>query len=99
MNIPAIKWLLFSAAATITAFLLPVFVKSVQNGYLISPNKLGWLGPIFGILILVSALYHGLYRVKTVLHDLGVKKEKIISVILSIVFLIFTAMLIWLIFS
>lgn len=81
-------WLAFSAAAMLSAFILPIHLFAVLNG---SPMKLDspLLRSYFFILI-IAALYHGLYRAKTILFDLGLEKyQKTIGWLAVIIFLFY----------
>ena len=89
MNIPALLWILFSATATITAIALPVNLFAWLMGYASAATLTSIWFNIYMFIILSAALFHGLYRTKTILHDLGIKSEKTIAALLSLIFLFF----------
>lgn len=63
-------WGLFSAMAMISAFVLPVHVFAIMAGFL--PRVDAWYFKLYFFVLFFSALYHGLYRLKTVLKDLKI---------------------------
>ena len=86
MKKPAImtglKWGLFSATATLSAFFLPAFILGNINSSIKAPFGELVSVTITGI-ILFAALYHGLYRVKTICEDLDFNKRtiKVVNII------------------
>lgn len=83
--IKPLLWLTFSGTAMLSAFILPVHVWALMSG---NHMKLSWLpARLFFFVLFGAALYHGLYRTKTILFDLGVTRGlKVIGIILSLVF-------------
>lgn len=61
-------WLLFSGTAMVSAFILPIHFWAMMNGFALQNS---WKAKIFLIILLFSALYHGLYRTFTILFDIG----------------------------
>lgn len=71
-----LAWGLFSGTATFSAFTLPALIFSILNYNPFNGNDRLWYPPIWvakiiAIIIIFCALYHSLYRVKTVTFDLG----------------------------
>jgi hypothetical protein len=88
----ALKWGLFSATATICAFILPVFIwHHTQSNF--NSAYPAWLISVYIGFIFFCALYHSLYRIKALCEDFCNKgfKLKIISAIIS--FLLITGIL------
>lgn len=85
----ALKWGLFSATATICAFILPIFIwQHIQvniNRTYPEPLIVIYFGFIF-----FCALYHSLYRIKALCEDFGCKglKLKIINAIITFLLII-----------
>lgn len=63
-------WFLFSGTAMLSAFILPVHIWALANNYSMKLNP--WFFKIYFGVLLFSALYHGLYRTKTILKDLKI---------------------------
>lgn len=80
-------WFTFSGTAMLSAFILPIHLWALATG---SALKLSWwIARYYFLILTICALYHGLYRTKTILFDLGVTKGlKVIGAVLSIVFVI-----------
>ncbi len=70
----ALSWFIFSGISTFLAFFLPLHLWATINGY---PKNNYLLLPVILLwdLLLICALYHGKYRLKTLLADLGIKKN------------------------
>lgn len=81
-------WLAFSGTAMLSAFILPIHLWAAFNG---SPMKLdSMLFRGYFFILIIAALYHGLYRTKTILFDLGFGKyQKTIGLLAVIVFLFY----------
>jgi hypothetical protein len=62
-------WLAFSGTAMISAFILPIHILALLAGY--QMNLSGELFWMYFAFLFFCALYHALYRVKTILKDLG----------------------------
>ena len=88
----AIKWGLFSATATLCAFILPVFIWNNINSNL-NTSYPKWIIGLFISIVYFSALYHSLYRIRAFCEDLGYKglKLKLINYFLLFLMLIGTA--------
>ena len=67
-------WVTFSGTAMLSAFVLPVHIWALQAGYAPKLENFFFLGYFF--IVFACALYHGLYRTKTVLFDLGLIRER-----------------------
>lgn len=67
---PAFGYAVFSGTATMLAFFLPVAVWSVYRNPLILSTPFTF---ILADIFLFSCLYHGWYRAKTLVADLGAK--------------------------
>lgn len=81
-------WFVFSGTAMLSAFILPIHLWAVLSGASMKLNSLLFRGYFF--ILIIAALYHGLYRTKTILFDLGLGKyEKIIGLLAVIVFLFY----------
>lgn len=85
-NYPArakgLLWGLFSATATYSAFILPAFIFSTlktQSNYT-API---WFLKVYVGVTLFCALYHSLYRVKTITFDLGFNANAIKTIAIA----------------
>jgi len=104
MKTKAIMWIIFSGTATICAFFLPGYIWTLIIGM-----KYGYMGaPFFSIgilfflcLLLPCALFHSLYRIPTLITDLGFSKTAVLisKIICSAIFIGFIGLLIWAIFG
>ena len=90
-----ILWLLFAVTATISAFFLPAFIFWTLGPWQFLENLPSiYLPDIITvpstIIIIFSALYFSLYRVKTIFTDLGLAHiEKIVTLVfISIILLL-----------
>ncbi|MEK9132335.1 MAG: hypothetical protein AAB606_01320 [Patescibacteria group bacterium] len=82
-------WVAFSGTATLCAILLPVHIFAILMG---SDAKLGnnFYGRTYIFILISCALFHSLYRVNTILIDLGLAKyQKTAGVLLSLLFVVF----------
>lgn len=86
-KLKAFLWFTFSATAMLSSFILPIHVWTLAHGY---SMNLGWLlSRLYFFILFTSALYHGLYRTKTIAFDIGLLKvEKILGPVLSIIFIL-----------
>lgn len=69
-RIAGILWGLFSLTAFISAFLLPAHIYLTMAGWKIKLTP--WYFKLYFGILFFSALYHGLYRLKTILKDLKI---------------------------
>lgn len=85
-TVKAFLWLIFSGTAMLSAFIFPVHVWALADG--LSMDLSWWLPRLYFFVLFAAALYHSLYRVKTIAFDLGmVRIVKPLGVVLSLVFL------------
>lgn len=63
-------WFIFSGTAMLSAFILSVHIWALMNGYSMKLDSLFF--KIYFSVLFFSALYHGLYRTKTILKDLKI---------------------------
>jgi hypothetical protein len=80
----ALMWGLFSATATVCAFILPIFIwHHIHTNF--NSAYPAWLISVYMGFIFFCALYHSLYRIKALCEDFGCKgvKSKIISLLIS----------------
>lgn len=88
-------WLLFSGTATLCAVLLPVHIYAILRG---GDAKLGnsLYSRAYVFILISCALFHSLYRVNTILVDLGLAKyQKTAGVLLSMLFVVFEGVAIY----
>lgn len=90
-------WFIFSGAASLSAFVLPVHLWALIQGY--EPKNLFFgmlpIGALYFIVVLEAALYHGLYRTKTILFDLGcIRYSRLIDIIAALLFAVFSLLLV-----
>lgn len=78
-------WGMFSATAFVSAFVLPAHIFAWLRGMEL---REGLFFEVYLFAVLFCALYHGLYRAKTILHDLGFGKYHVLIDILFFVLLI-----------
>lgn len=93
--IKGILWFLFSGTAMLSAVILPVHIWALMTGHVPEWWTTGayWPSPIilrvYFIVLSIAALYHGLYRTKTIVFDLGfTKATKPVGILCTILFLI-----------
>lgn len=73
----------------LSAFILPIHFWAILSNASIKLDSLLLRGYFF--ILIIAALYHGLYRIKTILFDLGLEKyQKIIGLLAVIIFLFYT---------
>ncbi len=73
----------------LSAFILPIHLLALLNGSSMKLDSIFFRGYFF--ILIIAALYHGLYRTKTVLFDIGLTKyQKMISWITTILLLFYT---------
>lgn len=83
-------WFTFSGTAMLSAFILPVHIWAHSTGEIII-NLTPLFFRFYFFVLIICALYHGLYRTKTILFDLGIAKgQTLINVLLIILFFVFT---------
>jgi hypothetical protein len=88
-----IRWMIFSGTAMLSAFILPIHIWAIMNGYVWDTRSV-WIEIYFYILFL-SAMYHSFYRVGTVFFDLTLKRtSKIVDAVMAGLF-IGLAVIIW----
>ncbi len=89
----AVLWGLYSATATLSAFVLPVHFYALFRWKELDTVT----QPIFKaylFIVLFCAFFHGLYRTKTIFHDLGFGKyERAISLAFYLLLIVATATL------
>ncbi len=69
-------WALFSGSATLTAFLLPVFIfLTLTTPFVFAPPFDDWIMVVILIIMLAAALYHSVYRIIASNHDLKLGKK------------------------
>lgn len=68
----ALLWFIFSGTATVSAFILPVHLWALLSGY--EPNFSSNFNTFYFWALFFCAVYHGLYRLKTILFDVGLTK-------------------------
>ena len=86
----AVVWGLFAAGGTLTAFVYPALIAlflliatgNVPSGLQYEqfhPFAASWLGKavLFGVLFL--SLWHAAHRLRSVAHDFGVRKDKLVA--------------------
>ncbi len=89
-------WGMFSATAVVSAFVLPVHIYALLRGMELRP---GLFFEVYLFAVLFCALYHGLYRTKTIFHDLGFGKYHVlIDVLFFVLLTVGTAAMVYLIF-
>lgn len=92
-------WFAFSAASMLSAVTLPIHIFLFLTPGSVEMRLDHPIFRIYFFILFISALYHGLYRTKTILFDLGLGKyEKIIGTVTTIIFLLFAALTIKLLF-
>ncbi len=80
-------WFTFSGTAMLSAFILPIHVWALAHGYAMNLSNIFFR--LYFLVLFIAALYHGLYRAKTILFDLGLGKyQKAIDTIATITFLV-----------
>lgn len=93
-------WFAFSATAMLSAFILPIHIFLFLTPGSIEMRLSNPLLRIYFFILFISALYHGLYRTKTILFDLGFGKyQKMSGAIMTVLFLIFTGAVGYLVFA
>src|SRR3989338_10641234 len=87
-------WFAFSGTAMLAAFILPVHIWALTNDFTFQTT---WLARIYFIVLMIAALYHSLYRVKTIVFDLGFGKyQKAVGYVATALFIIFSALTVYL---
>lgn len=96
--VSGLMWFAFSATAMLSAVILPIQIYALPSGYDLNVDTI--FHKTYFSVLLIAALYHGLYRTKTIIFDLGIKKySKIINVMIWSTFIIFSGLAIKIIFS
>jgi fumarate reductase subunit D len=91
-----IVWSLFAAGGTLAAFLAPVLVLLFLLAALgHAPGLLvysqlhafaaHWLGKLFLLAVIVLFLWHAAHRLRVTLHDVGLRQDFIVAVVLYLV--------------
>ena len=83
--ITALFWFVFTATATFCAFVLPIHIWALINGY--SLNTASALTNIYFFTLVFCALFHSFYRIRTICLDLGAHKSRIRDLVLCILFI------------
>lgn len=87
-RVKTLLWSFFSASLGVTALMLPTFFGAMVSGKNFS-EKTAWAIPILVILIFIPGLYMGIYRLYTLLLDLGLEQhKKILAIICALIFLL-----------
>lgn len=82
-------WFAFSGTAMLSAFILPIHIWAISHGYTMNLGNIFFR--LYFVVLFVCALYHGLYRTKTILFDLGLgRHKKPIMIITGALFILFT---------
>ncbi len=89
----AIGYFFFSGISTFLAFFLPVHLWASINGYAIAQILPAYMTLVVWDIFLVFALYHGNYRLKTMVSDLGIKRTDTLKKISDVLFSISLLML------
>lgn len=71
-KLAGLLWGLFSATAFFAAFTLPIHIFALLTGWKMKLDPAFF--KLYFAVLFFSALYHGLYRLKTVLKDLKILK-------------------------
>lgn len=85
-------WGLFAAGGTLAAFLLPVLlVITLMAGHGAVPDALSyermsvfvgsWIGKIAFFLVISLSLWHAAHRMRTALHGLGLRADRVVSIL------------------
>jgi len=82
----AIGYFFFSGFSTFLAFFLPAHLWTAINRYTITTALPLEATLLIWDLFLVTALYHGKYRLKTTLSDLGLKRADAYGKVIDAVF-------------
>ncbi len=83
-------WFAFSGTAMLSAFILPVHIWALSHGY--HMDFPWWPFRLYFTVLMIAALYHSLYRVKTICFDLGFgTHEKAIEAFCALLFLLASA--------
>ena len=82
--ITAFFWFVFTATATFCAFVLPVHIWALINGYSLNTSKA--LTDIYFFTLVFCALFHSFYRIRTICLDLGAHKSRTRDLVLVILF-------------
>jgi fumarate reductase subunit D len=89
----ALVWSLFAAGGTLTAFVFPALIALflfVSSGILppgLSYNYAvefagSWIGKLVLFGILALALWHAAHRMRVIFHDLGIRADTLVSIVL-----------------
>ena len=91
-------WLFFGAAAMLSAFVLPVHLYALTRGKIFNLSQ-----PFFKLYFLVlflAALYNGLYRLETIVFDLGLLRyHRAIKIMCLLLFFIGAVGSLWIFFG
>ena len=79
-------WFAFSGTAMLSAFLLPIHIFALAQDFTIQRSH--FFARVYIFVIIFCALYHSLYRVQTIIRDLGFEKiTKFTGWLLTLIFL------------
>jgi fumarate reductase subunit D len=89
----SVMWGLFAATSTLAAIFIPIHIIATEFVPSLISNTMGqqilakmlssYAFKVYIFIIIASAIYHGMYRFKAFLHDIGlIKLEKYIEPIL-----------------
>jgi fumarate reductase subunit D len=87
-----VVWSLFAAGGTLAALLAPVLVLLFLLAALgHAPSLLGyaqlhafaahWLGKLFLLAVIALFLWHAAHRLRVTLHDVGLRQDRIVAVV------------------
>ncbi len=85
-------WSLFAAGGTVAALVVPALVIiTLSAGYGHPPSSLGyqtihafaagWLGKVILFGIIALCLWHAAHRMRTALHGLGLRADKLVALV------------------
>ncbi|MEK7524413.1 MAG: hypothetical protein AAB588_05295 [Patescibacteria group bacterium] len=88
--IKGLLWFTFSGTAMLSAFILPAHIWALSSKDSIMYLMESFLFRAYFFILILCALYHGLYRTKTILFDVGITKyQKSIGITLMLLFFVF----------
>ncbi|MGD9264384.1 MAG: hypothetical protein PVJ71_01265 [Lysobacterales bacterium] len=86
----AVVWGLFAAGGTLSSFVMPVLillfllvaVGAVPAGLQFEAFHAfvsGWLGKLCLFVVLFLSLWHAAHRLRVVMHDFGIRQDKLVA--------------------
>lgn len=86
----AVVWGLFAAGGTVASFVMPVLIVLflliaagiVPAGLQFEPFYAfvsGWLGKLCLFVVLFLSLWHAAHRLRVVVHDFGIRADKLVA--------------------